>query len=472
MGKAKLNRRDFLRVSALTAAGAALAACGPTPTPETVEVTVPVEQTVVVEPTQPPTPTTVPPEEMEANIVYMGADDGSMARVDTFNARYPKITVEFVEEDPTRFAAMMAAGNPPDVRGGSSANVPYMLLRNWLLDLTGYFEVSDVLKPDDLAPVNAYFQAMDPLHIGEGNKYGVVKDWSPDRCIWVNSRMFSELGVTPPADDKRLTYQEILEMARQLVKFEGDRLVNFGFSYYTAWTERFVNFNLMELGRSLYVDGFTKVNIVDDGDANASFKLFYDMAAERLVASTLVPSPSWSGGEFAAQQTPWAQWGYWFGAFLKEQMPDQVAAGTLYMIPAPIWSGAALNNSIGPFGFIVSKATKVPDAAWRVVEWDGGQEPAVFRSLTGYGVPGLMSMYQNLPQETPFEQQCYGIMTQEAELATQVLQFNPFIGEFTFNEVWSKYTAQALNGEITFDEALQKTQEEVNGLIKEGVDRM
>ena len=35
MGAKKLNRRDFLRMSALTAAGVALAGCGPTPTPTT-----------------------------------------------------------------------------------------------------------------------------------------------------------------------------------------------------------------------------------------------------------------------------------------------------------------------------------------------------------------------------------------------------------------------------------------------------
>jgi len=469
-----LSRRDFLRMSALTAAGAALAGCGPAPTPqilkETVEV--PVEQTVVVEPTAVPQPTAIPPEELEATIVYMGISDESKRLIDTFSARYPKITAEFVDDDPTRFAAMMAAGNPPDVRSGSSAQIPYMLLRDWLLDLTPYFETSDAAKIDDLALVNNYFRAQDPVHIGDGKIYGMVKDWSPDRCIWINRALFDEAGVEAPEDTGRLTYDEVLDKARKLVKFEGDRLMRFGFSYNTAWTDRFTIFNLMELGKSLYVDEFTRANLVNDEDAQASFRLFFDMAQEKLVASSLVPSPSWSGGEFTAGLTPWAQWGYWFGAFLKDSIPDQVEQGTLYMIPGPTWSGVALNNSIGPFGFVISKATKAPDAAWRLLEWDGALEPAVDRAKTGYGVPGLKSMYQYLPQESAYDQQRYNIMMQEAELATQLIPYNPFVGEFTFNEVWSKYMAQALNGEITFDDMLQKTEEEMNILIKEGVDRL
>ena len=54
----KVSRRDFLRLSALAAAGAAIAGCGPTPTPEVireqVEVTRIVEGETVVRLFEPP----------------------------------------------------------------------------------------------------------------------------------------------------------------------------------------------------------------------------------------------------------------------------------------------------------------------------------------------------------------------------------------------------------------------------------
>lgn len=65
MNSKKLSRRDFLRMSALTAAGAALAACAPKPTPKP-----------TVEPTKPPvkveaTPTTAPPAAKEVTLDIM-----------------------------------------------------------------------------------------------------------------------------------------------------------------------------------------------------------------------------------------------------------------------------------------------------------------------------------------------------------------------------------------------------------------
>jgi hypothetical protein len=59
----KLSRRDFLRLSALTAAGMALSACGPTPTEEPAE---PVEE-------QPAEPVEQPPAEEGVTIQYWAA---------------------------------------------------------------------------------------------------------------------------------------------------------------------------------------------------------------------------------------------------------------------------------------------------------------------------------------------------------------------------------------------------------------
>ena len=82
----KLNRRDFLRISALTAAGAALAACGPTPTqPPAPEPTqkpteVPPTEAAQVQPTATPVPPTEAPvltvkERLEAIGFLPGAPD-------------------------------------------------------------------------------------------------------------------------------------------------------------------------------------------------------------------------------------------------------------------------------------------------------------------------------------------------------------------------------------------------------------
>ena len=70
----KLNRREFLRISALTAAGAALAGCGPktTPAPATEE-------------PEAPEPVVAPPEE-EGTLVRFWAGWGGGTFVAAFQA--------------------------------------------------------------------------------------------------------------------------------------------------------------------------------------------------------------------------------------------------------------------------------------------------------------------------------------------------------------------------------------------------
>ena len=117
-----LNRRDFLRAGALTAAGAALAGCA-TPTPQQVVVTKEVERVeqVVVQPT-------APPPEPYTVIIYVGFGTGTAAEqiavhealAEEFNAQSDGIiTCEFLTvpyaERLSKFTTMLAADMPPDI---------------------------------------------------------------------------------------------------------------------------------------------------------------------------------------------------------------------------------------------------------------------------------------------------------------------------------------------------------------------
>jgi len=123
----KLTRRDFLRMSALTAAGVALAGCAPEVVKETVEVEVtrevdvPVEQTVIVE------ATAVPPAAEPITIDW--ARHGSEGDLTTENAlaeffaeRSPGVTVEPLvlpwNDYNDKIPIMVAGGTAPDHGGG------------------------------------------------------------------------------------------------------------------------------------------------------------------------------------------------------------------------------------------------------------------------------------------------------------------------------------------------------------------
>ena len=56
-----------------------------------------------------------------------------------------------------------------------------------------------MLNVDDLAAINNYYVADDPLAIGQGSgRYGMAKDWAPDNFLWVNETVFETVGVDVP----------------------------------------------------------------------------------------------------------------------------------------------------------------------------------------------------------------------------------------------------------------------------------
>lgn len=161
-----LSRRAFLSASAAACLGAGLAGCAMV-TPVGPAVT-----TVPVEATPPP----IAPAAAGTVVVMHFRHELTEDQEKQFEQDNPGIEIEFLNADPVRFFAMYAAGNPPDLLRTQAPAIPQYLARKMLYDLTPFFEVSEVLKPADLAPANSYYMANSPLEIGKGKVYGMVKD--------------------------------------------------------------------------------------------------------------------------------------------------------------------------------------------------------------------------------------------------------------------------------------------------------
>jgi len=475
----KITRRDLLKLSGTVVSGALLASCAPA-TPET-----PAEKPTevpVVKPTEKPTakPTEVPAEPVatevpvakpvEGNVVVMHrANELNQDQIAVFQGENPGITVEFVEDDPTRFYAMYAAGSPPDIYRIQAPSVPGMLARKLLLDLTPYFESSALIAVADLAPANDYYKAESPLEIGKGKIYGMCKDFSPDCSVFANKTLFEAAGLPVPDDTKAMTYTEIMEASKALTVFDGDRLMQYGYGYEAAWIDRFWMNILAETDQNLYSVGYDKVNIAGSEDAKAVVKWFYDMAVEKLTVSPKNPSPSgWFGNDYVAATLGMAQYGYWYSAMA---IGDANKDGAM-MLPGPTWTGVRRDPTLTATGAIVTSATQVPDAAWKVFEWYNAGQPSIDRAKSGWGVPALMSQWALIPQDTDFQKQAYKVLQGELALNTAPIQFNPFIGELTVSSLWGKYLDQALAGTLTFDDMIAGIESETNSAIKDGIDRI
>ncbi len=456
----KLSRRGFLKITGAVAASTVLASCAPS-APEPTQTAVP--------PTQPgPTPVPPTPKPATGHVVMMHkVQSGEMTAdmVTQFQAKYPNVTVELVEDDLTRFFAMYAAGNPPDLARVQAPSVPPYLARKMLYDLTPYFQASTVLKPDDLAPANNYYKAQDPLHIGSGKLYGMCKDWSPDFTLFAYKKAFTDKGVSLPDDTKPLTYQETYDLGKKLATFDGDRITMFGFDYPDNWVDRIWMNILGETGDQLFSADYTKIVLSGNDKTKAIVQYFFNHAKDKLGAvGAINPSPNWIGDDFDKGLVALIQYGYWFSGMAETDITkDQTV-----MLPGPTWAGVRRNPTMTATGMIMAASTKVPDAAWKVFEWYNGEEPSQARAGSGWGVPALKSQYSAMPNTSPFQQQVQKVLKGELDLNTPPLQFNPYLGETTIANAWLQYLQQALSGEITFDQMLTNIEFDVNTAITDG----
>jgi len=465
----RLTRREMLKLSGALGAGSLLAACAPATTPALTSAPAPTE----VPPTEAPAPTAIPtaaPAQGTVTVMKSGDEFDVDKDFGPFKEANPGIEVNALEVNFTRFFAMYAAGNPPDLMRVQAPSIPQFLARKIMYDLTPYYDTSTVLKPDDLASANNYYKANSPLDIGSGKIYGMVKDWSPDFTVWVYKPAFETAGVAVPSDDKPLTYAEIAQLAKQVAKIEEGRIVTWGFDYGNdnTWTDRVWMNMLAEKDQSLYADSFTKINLTGNDEAKKIIQYSFDLAQDTLTTSPVNPSPSWGGDDFTKGTVAMLQYGYWFSGMAE----SDVTKGKIAMLPATTWAGVRRDPTMTATGFIMAAATQVPDAAWKVFEFYMGLEPAQERAKSGWGVPGLKSLYPLMPTEGDYRAQVSKVLQGELDLNTPPLQFNPFLGESAVADSWATNLDQAVRGSVTFADMLKNIESEVNKAIKDGIDRI
>jgi len=466
-----MSRRDFLKLAGTATGGVLLASCAPAKTAEPAPVAPATAAPATAKPvpvaTEAPTQAPVKPAAAGHVVIMHKRGELSEAQQKQFETDNPGITMELIEDDLKRFFAMLAAGAQLDLYRTQAPIVPSMLARKLLYDMTPYFQSSALIKVDDLADANKGYWAKSALEVGEGNIYGMCKDFSPDEAIWVNDALFDKAKVDKLDDATPLTFDKLHEVAKAVAKFEGQRIASWGYSYETGWTDRFWMVALAETGKGLYKNGFSAVDFGDDAKAMANW--YYTMAKEHLSANPVdVSTNGWFGTDFTSGILALAQYGYWFGGMAETDSNR----GTVRMLPAPTWSGVHSDPTVTATGMVMMAKTQVPDAAWKLFEWYNAGQPSIDRAGSGWGVPALKSQWPLMPKATPFQQQVQKVLTGELAVNNVKLQFNPFLGEGTFMNAWTTHLQEALTGAIKFDELISRTESDVNTLISEGVDRL
>jgi len=458
-----LSRRRFLQLLAVGAGGSILAACGgANPAAEAPTTSAPAAAATAAPAA--PAATSAPAAgggSVKLTVMYQ-QNELSDDEVKQFMTENPAITVERIDSDATKFKAMLTAGTPPDLFRTQGPQVPNLVERKIVRDLSDYFQTSSVLKVDDLAPANN-------LYVYKGGRYGMVKDWSPDFNLFVSKPAFEEAGLPVPSTAEPLRYSDLPALAKKLTKREGDRTTRMGWGNPEGLTlVRTLQIVLAEQDQKLYKDDFSAVSLAGNPKAVEFLNYVYDLAKENVTWNPLNPSPSWAGDDFVKGQVGIVQYGYWFSGMVSTTKDAAVGGDKTVFLPAPSWSGKRLNPTISGTGMVMAQGTKNPEAAWKFFEYYMTGAPAQARAKSGWGVPPLKSQYAQMPQQTDFQKQVQQVLQDSLNYADYTLAANPYYDDSAFDTSWTSNLEQALRGSISFDQLVQNVENDVNAAISDG----
>lgn len=274
MSKRKhLSRRDFLRMGALTAAGAALAGCAPQVV--TKEVTKEIEKRVEVT----PTPHPAIQGELTIDMQYIPgkatADTPKplfevLRIAEEYKKEHPGVDIKFVEpfkpteamNQATYFKTGAAAGTLPDI--SFTYGLSFIYDKDTILPTTEFLEEANEYiplgKPGHKRWIDQWFEDVRPEKLPDGNTYSIPVGWGgPGPTIGYNKEMWDEAGISEIPD----TYYDYYHICEQLL----DSGVVPCESMLMSWEwDRMVDYLLkaMDLFKLIDIDGSGECNVKEE----------------------------------------------------------------------------------------------------------------------------------------------------------------------------------------------------------------
>lgn len=391
----------------------------------------------------------------------------STQQIQLFEKQNPGIKVRFLVFDPLRLSSMMAAGQPPDfVRIVGSPDMPDFAARGLALNLDPYFAGSAALKTTKLMPINDVYK-WDGKTQGQGPRYGMAKDWSPDAQIWYNKKLFDQAGVAYPSETKPLSYDELLALGKKLTVRKGGKIEVYGLD--AAWNLGWEYGGLIQMlaqeGVSLWNHDYTQANFTSP-QARKALLWYIDWAQARVGPSPLDPDPAgWAGPSFLANRVAMVIYGYWF--------QGEIATDTHGLLkhvgfaPAPQWGSSRISGCFTATGAWIPQNSKNHTAAWTFMEYFMTGKPALDRATSGWGVPSIKPYLKDIPQGTSYQKAFYRTLQNELRYF-KVLRFSPYVTDDAMGTVIDKYMQPVMKGQAKLDDAAGQLEDAVNKLLQKG----
>lgn len=363
MKKTNLSRRDFLRMSAITAISAVVASCAPK----------------AVQPTQEgQAPTQAPPPEEEVTITFMGwggveEDEGVKAAINVFQQENPKIKVTWMYTPDLydeKMHSYIAAGTPPDTAFISEGLYATYVRDGLLMDITDQIAADPLIgKPDYfIQPVESNRSVIN------GKWYGIGSCWT-NFHIYYNADIFTDAGIEPPSydPDKAWEWDHFLDISRQLTVdangkhpdddgFDLNNVQQWGAWWATDWYGPMINMCMVNDGH-FYDQEAGKFTLDQPND----YEGIQNIADQMLVHHVMPQVATFSGlGMSASQMLE--------NRKLAMAIDGSWALSWMWKIKATLGCAVvpkmkALATFVRAHSHSAFKSTKQPNAAWQWVRF-------------------------------------------------------------------------------------------------------
>jgi multiple sugar transport system substrate-binding protein len=335
----RLSRRDFLRVTGLTAAGAALAACqSATPTPNVAS-------------------------DGPAQLVYQDW------RTDWFPALAQEMLAVFHEQNPNirvfytpdpenleeKMLQEMEAGTAPDVFAGCCNFFPAWAQKGYLLDLRPFVEADlDQATIEDWS--EAQFKA---FFLPDGTQYGLPK-YHGALALYYNKDLFDTAGMAYP--EGSWTYDDYLEAMKKLTLRDGDKIVRWGSMFDVAWERIQIHVNGWG-GHFVDPQDATQCEMAAQPALEAMEWLRARIWDDRVMASFRDVENIETRQAFINQKIAMVEDGSW-------ALKDILTNAQFRIGVAPFPTGPVRHATLATTdGFGIFAGTKYPEAAWELLKF-------------------------------------------------------------------------------------------------------
>jgi len=384
-----------------------------------------------------------------------------------FERLNPGIKLRVVAFDPIRLSAALASGQPPDfVRTLGGPEIPNYAARGLCTNLDPYFAKSSVLRVSDLHPINDEYR-FDGKQQGQGPRYGMGKDWSQDGTIWYNKALFRSARVAYPSATEPLTFDELLTLGKKLTVRKGGKIQVYGLN---AEFGVYMEFHMLQLmaqqGKPLFNADYSEIDCTSP-EARKILTFYYDYARARIGPSPLDPEANWDGIIYPVNRVAIAQWGYWFGGLVNVPGKGGKPLTDSGIAPAPLMGPHRVSGCAGPAGSWIPQGSPNKDAAWKLFEFYHGGQPARDRVAVGHGLPTLKSLFNLLPQSTPYQKAAVQVQQTEPKNFA-VLRYSPYITSDAFDTIFTQYMTAAVTGQSSLEDAARGMEAAYNKKLRLG----